>query len=132
MKQELPSGRCFFKKSDLIVVALLAAAALTAWAAVFFGTAGQRTTLQVYSDNQAVFTLDLPAKDQTIAIPGKQLTLELQDNQVRVLTADCPDGICKKTGAISCAGQNIICLPNRVVVQLIGQTTGSQLDAIAE
>ena len=34
--------------------------------------------------------------------------------------ADCPDKLCVKTGRISKTGETIVCLPHRVVVEIIG------------
>ncbi|MFR4337598.1 MAG: NusG domain II-containing protein [Lachnospira pectinoschiza] len=34
--------------------------------------------------------------------------------------ADCPDKLCVKTGMISKTGETIVCLPHRVVVEIIG------------
>ena len=133
MERRLPSGRSFFHKSDLIVVAVLVLAALAAWLGGLLASGSGQTVVRIYSDNELFFELPLPAKDQTIPVPDKQLVLEIKDNQVGVLTTDCPDQTCKKTGYISRPGQSIICLPNRVVVQLAGGgDTVSGVDAIAE
>lgn len=133
MERRLPSGRSFFHKSDLIVVAVLVLAALAAWLGGLLASGSGQTVVRIYSDNELFFELSLPAKDQTIPVPDKQLVLEIKDNQVGVLTTDCPDQTCKKTGYISRPGQSIICLPNRVAVQLAGGgATVSGVDAIAE
>lgn len=133
MERRLPSGRSFFHKSDLIVVAVLVLAALAAWLGGLLASGSGQTVVRIYSDNELFFELSLPAKDQTIPVPDKQLVLEIKDNQVGVLTTDCPDQTCKKTGYISRPGQSIICLPNRVAVQLAGgRDTISGVDAIAE
>lgn len=132
MERRLPSGRVFFRKSDLIVVALLVAAGLSVFAGNLFLSASRHTTVQIYSDNRLFLQISLPAEDQIVSIPDKQLVLQLKDNRIGVLETGCPDQICKKTGEISRPGQSIICLPNRVVVQITGQTdTDSPVDAIA-
>ena len=47
---------------------------------------------------------------------------------VRVSDSDCPGQDCVHTGAISRAGQSIVCLPAQVVISLVGAT--SDVDAV--
>ena len=109
------------------------ATALAAWAGILFASSGRQTIVRIYSDNRLYMQLSLPAGDQIVSIPGKQLVLEVKGSQIGVLETGCPDATCKKTGYISLPGQSIICLPNRVVVQIAGQKDAeSGVDAIAE
>ena len=39
---------------------------------------------------------------------------------VQILEADCPDKVCVKDGSISKPGQSLVCLPNKVVVEIKG------------
>ncbi|RKD33196.1 NusG domain II-containing protein [Thermohalobacter berrensis] len=45
--------------------------------------------------------------------------LEIGDGRVRIIEADCPDKLDVKQGWISNPGQVIVCLPNRLVVEII-------------
>ncbi|SDE73477.1 NusG domain II-containing protein [Sporomusa acidovorans] len=45
--------------------------------------------------------------------------IEYQGGRVRMKEADCPDQICVQQGWISIPPQQIVCLPNRVVVKVI-------------
>ena len=47
---------------------------------------------------------------------------------VRVSDSDCPGQDCVHTGAITRAGQSIVCLPAQVVVSLV--STSSDVDAV--
>ena len=47
---------------------------------------------------------------------------------VRVETSDCPTQDCVHTGTITRAGQSIVCLPARIIIQLQG---GAQADGDA-
>lgn len=44
--------------------------------------------------------------------------LRIEGGSVWLEEADCPDGICVNTGKIKYAGQSIICLPHKVVVEI--------------
>lgn len=57
------------------------------------------------------------------------LSLELSQGGVHVAHTHCPGQDCLHTGTISRAGRQIICLPNRLIVTLIGATP--EYDAIS-
>lgn len=53
----------------------------------------------------------------------------MEDGKVRVASADCPDGICTEYRPISNVGETIICLPHKVVIEIVGDNTDMELDA---
>lgn len=61
-------------------------------------------------------------EDQEIDI-GSGNHISIRDGTVRMTSADCPDHICIRQGRISAEGAAIICLPNRVTVQVAGNGT---------
>ena len=46
-------------------------------------------------------------------------TLIIEDNKARIDDATCPDQICVKTYAISKPGETIVCLPHKLVVEIV-------------
>jgi len=44
--------------------------------------------------------------------------IEISGSRARVTYSDCPDKICVHSGWINKPGQMIVCLPNRVIVQM--------------
>ncbi|MCD8365919.1 MAG: NusG domain II-containing protein [Clostridiales bacterium] len=59
-------------------------------------------------------------------------TLVIRDGKADMTEADCPDQICVNTAAISTENETIICLPNRVVVEVIESEEEPELDVIAQ
>ena len=55
---------------------------------------------------------------------GYTVRVAAEDGAVRVAESDCPNQDCVHTGAISRAGQSIVCLPARVAVTLEGASAG--------
>ena len=55
---------------------------------------------------------------------GYTVRVAAEDGAVRVAESDCPNQDCVHTGAISRAGQSIVCLPARVAVTLEGASVG--------
>ncbi len=44
--------------------------------------------------------------------------LEISGGRVHMIDSACPDKLCVKTGWISRPGESIVCLPNRVVIEI--------------
>ena len=57
--------------------------------------------------------------------------IEIGDEKVRVIEADCPDKLDVKQGYISQPNQLIVCLPNRLVIEIIGTEKTDTLDYIS-
>ena len=73
-------------------------------------------------------------EDQIIPITidgGVANTVVIQDGKASMQSATCPDGLCKKQGQISRQKQTIVCLPHKVVVEVISGKETEGLDAIA-
>lgn len=54
--------------------------------------------------------------------------IEIGDGQVRVIEADCPDKIDVKQGYISRIGETIVCLPNKLVIEIKGESREDDID----
>jgi len=54
----------------------------------------------------------------------------IEHGRVRMLMADCPDGLCVRQGWISSGMIPIVCLPNRVVIILESAENEQNIDAV--
>ncbi len=61
---------------------------------------------------------------------GKNI-IEIEGYNVRMIESSCINKLCIKQGTIHKQGQLIVCLPNKVVVQIIGKNSSSDLDTIS-
>lgn len=69
--------------------------------------------------------------DQEIIINGTN-TCIIENGKVRMTWADCPDHICVHTAAISKAGGTIVCLPNKIVLEIRSKDTKeNEVDSIS-
>lgn len=57
--------------------------------------------------------------------------LEIKDGQANMIEAECPDHICVEHKPISLNKQTIVCLPNKVVVE-VESSEESNIDTIAK
>lgn len=62
------------------------------------------------------------SETHTITVQGAHglLTVTIQDGKVAVTQADCANHICMKTGWRSSSGDIIVCVPNKMVVRIVG------------
>ncbi|CCQ98384.1 conserved hypothetical protein [[Clostridium] ultunense Esp] len=83
-------------------------------------------SIQVNGEEIKKIIFDANLIGQTIPVEtqyGYNL-IELGDGMVRVIEADCPDQLDVKQGYISKVGEVIVCLPNRLVIEIKGMDEG--------
>lgn len=124
------NARKLIKKTDIIIICVIIAAALCALLARRDTPASLRCN--VFFNGKCVKTIRLD-KDSIFKIgeaPGMEF--EVRDSRIAAVHSDCPDKICVKSGFIKHAGQKIVCLPNRVVVSIDAASGGlDEPDAVA-
>ena len=60
------------------------------------------------------------SEDGSFVLNGGTNTLVIQDGKAWMSEASCPDKVCIGMGQIQYDGQIIVCLPNRLIVQIEG------------
>ena len=117
-------------KWDALVVLAVLLLALGLAAGPYFAarSAGELTVIAI--DGETVERCALSNYEGgTYESRGYTLTVAVENGAVRVSESDCPNQDCVHSGAISRAGQSIVCLPARVAVTLEG--AASDYDLIA-
>lgn len=73
----------------------------------------------VYYENDLVLEIDLSINN-TYEVEGYngKVLIEVLNNQIRVIEENSPYHLCSKQGFISKSGQSIICLPNKIIIEL--------------
>jgi hypothetical protein len=56
-------------------------------------------------------------------------TVQMEKGRIRILEADCPDQVCVNQGWISSGAVPIVCLPHRLMIEIVGG--GGGLDGAA-
>ena len=113
------------KKNDRLLMALLLVLALVSLAAI------KIYQKQSTHDAMAVVTIDgeeygrYPLnEDAKVTIPAgdeKYNVLVIKDGYADIIKATCPDKICVDHAKINGNGQTLVCLPNKVVVEIVNQ-----------
>jgi len=114
-------------RGDHAIVALVVALALVAIPATFFASAAPRESAVITSPaGSTTVPLDAPS---TYVVEGRDgvVTVRIADGRAWIAHAECPDGVCVRSGAAA-PGRPVVCAPNGVVVS-VRSAEGGDLDA---
>ena len=106
-------------KRDFILIAAFLCAALIIYAFLYLSSS-EGDIVIVKVDGTVVKELPLNQDDEfTVSgFQGGINSIIIRNGSVLASDADCPDKLCVKTGKINRAGETIVCLPHRVVVEI--------------
>lgn len=122
-----------FGKKDAVFLGLLLLVAILVFFFTGYFQKEQGAMVKVTVDGKVYGTYALE-KEQTVDIKtGDKTTniLKISDGKAKMLTADCPDQLCVHQQAISKENQTIVCLPNKVVAEVTGNSK-KDYDAVVQ
>ena len=117
------------RRHDILFIAVLlflcAAAALGLYV---FREDGDTVTVSIDGQLYAEYPL---TEDHVVELisDGGFNRLVIEDGYAYVEEASCPDGICSSHSPIGHNGESIICLPNKIMVEVVGGIA-AELDAM--
>ncbi len=115
-------------KNDIFLVLIII---VIAFVSLFFLINKEEGTAVVaYYEDKKVLTVPLDVDNKYI-INGYlgEVQIEIKNNRVRVLEENSPRHLCSNQGWISKSYESIICLPNKVIINI---ENNSELDAIVK
>lgn len=117
------------KKNDIVLIAVvLCVAVFGLFLYMKFGKEEPANVI-VTVDGTVEGTYPL-SDDIEVEIKGTNV-LAIEKGKVKMKEADCPDQICVHHKAISKNKESIVCLPNKVVIEIVSSEE-SELDAIVK
>jgi len=119
--------------NDIILIAILV---LIPTAMLILGNspsdAGSDALVVITIDGALYETLPLHENTElTIISKAGVNTVIINEGTVRVSDADCPDKICVAHKAISKEGEQIVCLPHRLVLEIVSGEN-SEIDSLSQ
>ncbi len=121
------------KKADIVLFILILLFGLAvSWWSLTTNTGGDKAIVTV--DGQLYGTYSL-AQDQTIEVvqdTGHTNHITIKDGVVSMTFSTCKNQVCVDTGAISETKDSIVCLPNKVMIEIQGSkgSEGGDVDVI--
>lgn len=113
----------------LVVLLIVLSAAVLLW--TLRPVHSDRMTVLITLDGKTVAEYTLQDLTAPVFLPIDApwpLTVELQADRVRIAHSDCPSQDCVHTGWIDTPGQQIICLPDKLIISLTGADHASPED----
>ncbi len=110
------------KKNDIILLAvlLIAAAAAFAGISVYSHISTKEPQAVVYLDGEEWGRYPL-SEDITVEIRQEDKSyniLQIQGGKAEITEASCPDKVCVNHRPVAGQGESLICLPNKMVVEI--------------
>ena len=127
--------KAIFNKKDIIFAAGIMLAALLIFVCMQLGNQKEGASIRITIDGSeyGVYSLN---DDKIIDLDGEfgHKQIVIQNGEAYMKEADCPDHYCMEYKAISRKNETIICLPHKIIVEVIADSTDeseAQLDIIA-
>ncbi len=121
------------KKADIILFFLILVFGIgISWWSLSTNTGGDKAIVTV--DGQLYGTYSL-LQDQTIEVVqenGHTNYITINDGKVSMTFSNCKNQVCVNSGAISQTKDSIVCLPNKVMIEIKGsdKNEGGGIDVI--
>lgn len=94
-----------------------------------------RKTANIYQDGALIETVDLSAvtAPYELEVNDGELknTVLIEHGSISMKTANCPDQLCVRQGAIRNGVYPIVCLPHKVIIEIVDSGEQTDIDAIS-
>lgn len=122
-----------FTRNDGILISVLLVVCIAVCLLFYLGrTEGGVVVVTVDGEEYGRYSLSEERRVEITDADGQVTNLlEIREGEVWMQEADCPDKLCMHQRAIRREGENIVCLPNRVVAT-VEQANESGLDGFAQ
>ncbi|MBE5966063.1 MAG: NusG domain II-containing protein [Lachnospiraceae bacterium] len=119
------------KKNDLILIIGIVVLGVGALLAIHFSKeSGSKVRVTLKQEELKTFKLE---EDTIYTVEGENgawNTFEIKDGYVNMIDASCPDKLCVAQKGIHYDHETIVCLPNQVVLEIIGGEE-NEVDSVA-
>ena len=117
----------------VIFIAVLLAVSVLGTVLVLGGQTDS-VTANLYQDGRCIRSIDLSQVEEpysfTVDGPAGTNTVLVEPGRICVSHADCPDQVCVRQGWISNGVVPIVCLPNRLVIQIEAERQDGVIDGV--
>lgn len=120
------------KKNDIILLTAIAVIALISYTGIkWYGewkTKDPQAVITVEGEEYATYPLTEDRRVNIELADGSYNILVIEEGMADITEASCPDKVCVRHRPIDKNGETLVCLPNKVVVE-IKNTAESGVDA---
>lgn len=122
----------YYKKGDLLLYALLLFLFFQLGMKILSFPEIRAEKAEIYVDGslQYVYPLQEEQKLFFVDTPIGGVDVEIKDKKIRVISSNSPLKLCVKQGWISSPGENIIGVPDRLLIQITGNQPENDVDIV--
>lgn len=125
------------KKKDMIIIACALLCALALYLVSQLSLGAEASSVVVTVDGRETLRRPLAMENryEIEQEDGSLNVIRVEDGAVFMEEANCRDGLCIRQGKMKNAAKTIVCLPHKLVVQLVGdapESDVSDLDVIIQ
>ena len=118
-------------RNDIILaVIVIAVAAMGLLLLNVFKTEGSFVAVKIDGEETARYPLSVNTEVVIETGDDGRNTLVIEDNKAFMKDANCPDKICEGHSKISYKGETIVCLPHKVVIEIVASDSENELDVV--
>ena len=118
-------------KNDIILAVIVIAVAATGLLLVnAFRTEGSFAVIKINGKETERYPLSVNTEVVIETGDDGRNTLVIEDSKAFMKDANCPDKICEGHSKISYKGETIVCLPHKVVIEIVTEDSENELDVV--
>lgn len=121
--------RKLITKTDILIIAVIVLVIVLSFVIKSFSK--ENLVAEIYFDGKVVDKINLSAKEEKEIITGQnnKTVIIAKDGEIYFSSSCCEDEICVKSGKLNKNGDFASCLPEKVVVKVVGEKD-ENIDAI--
>lgn len=118
-------------KNDIILAVIVIAVAATGVLLLnIFKTEGEFAVVKIDGKETERYPLSVNTEVVIETENNGKNTLVIEDGKAFIKNATCPDKICEGHSKISFKGETIVCLPHKVVIEIVASDSENELDVV--
>lgn len=119
------------RKQDLIFIIILFLFGVFLSIMIYLPRTASGNYVEIRADGKILYTYSLSTdRTENIQTENGTNTFYIKEGTVYMKDADCHDKICVNMHGISKAGETIVCLPHKLVLEIINRNEHTQPDAV--
>lgn len=109
-------------KGIKLLIAAIALVFIASVIAIILGTKkSDSTCVEIVQNNRIIYRFDLSQEENRIfrieSSDGGWNEIKIENGEISITDADCPDKTCVKTGILRSENIPIVCLPHKLVIR---------------
>lgn len=122
-----------FKKKDIILIAVVLAIAgvMAFFMKIGQGNAGEQVRIIVDGTEYGTYLIMIDNEINIDTELGHNKVV-IRNKEVYMQQADCPDKYCVEHKAITSTNETIVCLPHKLVVEVLSNNRAEEIDSVTQ